>query len=92
MRVTNSMIASQVIGNLARSLERFMNMQAQMSTGRRINKPSDDPVGTHKDLRYRTTLNETEQFQSNVLHSITLQNTYESTITEMVNSISEANF
>jgi flagellar hook-associated protein 3 FlgL len=66
MRVTNKMISDQVINNLSRNLSRFMNLQNQMSTGRRILKPSDDPIGTIKDLSYRSRLSEIEQYQKNI--------------------------
>ncbi len=66
MRVTNKMISDQVMGNLSKNIARFMKLQNQMSTGRRINKPSDDPIGTIKDLSYRTRISEIEQFQRNI--------------------------
>jgi flagellar hook-associated protein 3 len=66
MRVTSKMISDQVINNLSRNLGRFMDLQNQMSTGRRIMKPSDDPIGTIKDLSYRSRLSEIEQYQKNI--------------------------
>jgi flagellar hook-associated protein 3 FlgL len=42
------------------------NLQNQLSTGRRINKPSDDPVGISFSMRYRTELSSNEQYQTNV--------------------------
>lgn len=69
MRVTNKMISDTVITNLRRGIERFMNLQNQMSTGRRINKPSDDPTGTIRDLSFRSTLRKIDQFEKNISHS-----------------------
>ncbi len=66
MRVTNNMVNSQVVFNVQRALQRFMSLQTAMSSGKRINKPSDDPVGTLRDLDYRTELNKIGQFQANV--------------------------
>ena len=66
MRVTNNMMNNQVVFNLQRSLQSFMNLQTQMSSGKRINKPSDDPVGTLRDLDYRTELSKISQYQDNV--------------------------
>ena len=56
MRVTNGMISNRVVFNMQRSLRRFMHLETSMSSGRRINKPSDDPSGTLRDLNYRTEL------------------------------------
>jgi len=40
--------------------------QTQLATGRKINKPSDDPVGITYSLRYRAELSSNEQYQKNV--------------------------
>ena len=66
MRVTNKMISDQVTNNLGTNISKFMKLQNMMSTSRRINQPSDDPVGTIKDLSYRTRLTEITQFQKNI--------------------------
>lgn len=66
MRVTNDMISKQVIFNLQRNISRLITLQNQMSTNRRINKISDDPIGTVKDLSYRDRLTEMTQFKSNI--------------------------
>lgn len=39
--------------------------QLQLSTGRKLNKPSDNPVGITYSLRYRSDLSINEQFQKN---------------------------
>ncbi len=66
MRVTHEMIANQVVFNLRNSIERYFKIQNMMSTNRRINKPSDDPVGTMKDLSYREHLSAITQYKSNI--------------------------
>ncbi len=90
MRVTNNMISSRVIFNLGRSLDRYLKLETMMSTGRRINVPSDDPIGTQKDLRYRTSLAEIEQYQRNIgtgLHRLT---DYDGTLGEMATAVNSA--
>lgn len=66
LRVTQDMVANQVIYNLSRTLSRFYKLQNMTSTNRRINKPSDDPVGTIKDLSYRERLSDITQYKSNI--------------------------
>ncbi len=91
MRVTNKMISDQVISNLARSLEQFMNKQIQMSTGRRLNKPSDDPIGVQKDLRYRNVLTDITQFKRNISSAGSLLATYDNILGNMKDIIQSAN-
>ncbi|MGU3471505.1 flagellar hook-associated protein FlgL [Paenibacillus sp. D51F] len=66
MRVTNNMLSSQLLLNLNRNNSRMTELQNQLSTGRQINKPSDNPVGITYALRYRSELAYNEQYQSNV--------------------------
>lgn len=65
VRVTQSMINTQLLTNLNNNLKRLDNMQNQLSTGRRINQPSDDPVGISFSMRYRTELESNDQYQRN---------------------------
>jgi flagellar hook-associated protein 3 FlgL len=65
-RVTQSMMNSQMILNLNNNLKRMERLQDQMSTGRLINKPSDDPVGISFSLRYRSEIALNDQYQKNV--------------------------
>ncbi len=56
--------------NLNSNLLRLDTLQNRMSTGRKINRPSDDPVGLSYSMRYRSGLAANEQFQRNVDASI----------------------
>lgn len=65
-RVTQGMMNNQLLRNINANLVRINNHQNQLSTGRRINKPSDDPVGISFSLRYRSEDSANEQYKSNV--------------------------
>ncbi len=66
MRVTQSMLTGNMLRNLSQSYERMGKYQEQLSTGKRITKPSDDPVVAMKGMEYRTDLTEVEQFKRNL--------------------------
>ncbi|AZN38526.1 flagellar hook-associated protein FlgL [Paenibacillus albus] len=65
LRVTPSMMHMQLSRNLSRNLKQMDSLQDQLTTGRKINKPSDDPVGITYSLRYRTELASNGQYQKN---------------------------
>lgn len=90
MRITNNMISDQVLTNLNRSLARFMTLEENMSSGRRINKPSDDPIGTQKDLRYRKVLSEIEQYQTNINNASNLLSSYDNILGNLSDLLSSA--
>src|SRR5687768_307955 len=70
MRVTNSMIAQQTLHNITASLRRLDRHNHQLSTGKRISIPSDDPAGTEIAMRLETSILETEQYLQNVEDAI----------------------
>jgi flagellar hook-associated protein 3 FlgL len=64
-RITQNMLNTQLMRNLNSNLRRMDNSQNQLATGRRINKPSDDPVGIAFGLRYRSEIAANDQYESN---------------------------
>ncbi|WNR44692.1 flagellar hook-associated protein FlgL [Paenibacillus roseipurpureus] len=66
LRVTQGMLNTQLLRNLNGNMTRMDKLQNQLSTGRRINKPSDDPVGISFSMRYRSELGTNDQYQRNV--------------------------
>ncbi|MCY9660501.1 flagellar hook-associated protein FlgL [Paenibacillus sp. MAH-36] len=64
-RITQGMMNNQLLRNVTANLSRINENQNQLSTGRKINKPSDDPVGISFSLRYRSEGAANEQYKSN---------------------------
>lgn len=65
MRVTNNMMTMNLLYNINNNLSKMSNYQDQLATGKRISKPSDDPVLASKVLARRTDLAELEQYSRN---------------------------
>lgn len=80
MRVTQKMIADRATSNLSASADRLMRLQAQMSTGRRLSRPSDDAVGVTRALSFETTISAVEQYRSNVSWAKTGLNTMDQSL------------
>ena len=66
MRITNSVLVNNLRNNLSRNIRTMEKIQTQLITGRRINKPSEDPTGLVESLRLSTRLRENSMFQQNV--------------------------
>jgi flagellar hook-associated protein 3 FlgL len=69
MRVTQGMLASNSLRNLSNSYTQMGKYQDQLSTGKKITKPSDDPVVAMKGMYYRSNLSEVEQYKRNLSES-----------------------
>lgn len=65
-RVTQGSITTQLLRNINSNLKQSQSLQEKLSTGRELNRPSDDPVGITYSLRYRSDLSVNETYQSNV--------------------------
>ncbi|MEX3621446.1 flagellar hook-associated protein FlgL [Viridibacillus arvi] len=66
MRVTQSMLSSNMLRNLSNSYSKMGKLQSQIDSGKKITRPSDDPVVAMKGIDYRTALGRVEQFQRNI--------------------------
>ncbi|OEH92200.1 flagellar hook-associated protein FlgL [Bacillus solimangrovi] len=66
MRVTQSMLTNSNLTYISNNYERLGKVQDQLNTGKKITKPSDDPVVAMKGMRYRSEVVEIEQFQRNL--------------------------
>ena len=55
-----------MLKNLSRSYSNLDKYSDQLSTGKKVNRPSDDPVVAMKGMNYRSQLTEVEQFQRNL--------------------------
>ncbi|MCL1852043.1 MAG: flagellar hook-associated protein FlgL [Peptococcaceae bacterium] len=66
MRVTHNMMSNNLLRNLSNASGRMIDIQNQMSSGARINKPSDDPVGVETAMRLKSTLMSMQQWKQNV--------------------------
>lgn len=66
MRVTYNTIANNILGNLSNNLTRLEKLQNQLSTGKKVIKPSDDPVVTSRTIGLRSTLSANSQYSRNL--------------------------
>ncbi|WP_028577030.1 flagellar hook-associated protein FlgL [Desulfomicrobium escambiense] len=66
MRVSLRNQYSSFLFNLQNTQSRLMELNMQASSQKRINKPSDDPVGTARVLDYRSSLSAINQYRANI--------------------------
>ena len=67
MRVADKMNHRQVVGNLQKNRAELSLFQNQASSQKRINKPSDDPLGATRILESRTERKDFSQFEKNII-------------------------
>ncbi|CUA80559.1 MULTISPECIES: flagellar hook-associated protein FlgL [Anoxybacillus] len=80
MRVTQMMLANNTLRNVSKSYDKLGTYQQQLATGKKIHRPSEDPVVAMKGMHYRTSLTEIEQFQRNLSEAYTWMENSESAL------------
>ena len=66
MRITQSMISQNMLKNISNSYSQIDKYMDQLSTGKKINRPSDDPVVAMRGVSHRYRLGKLEQYERNI--------------------------
>ena len=62
MRITNRMMTNNMLSNINKNKLNVSKLEEQYSTGKKIQRPSDDPIVTVRALKLRTNLSELKQY------------------------------
>ncbi len=87
MRVSTKMIYGNFELSFARSEEIINKTTKQINSGKRIEKPSDDPYGTARAMSYRTGLTELSQYIDNSNKAISWLNIADDTLITVNNHL-----
>lgn len=91
MRVTQSMLSGNMLRNLSNSYSKLGKLQEQINTGKKVTRPSDDPVTAMKGISYRTELNNVEQFSRNIGEAYNWLDTTDDTFDKIGSTLQRAN-
>ncbi len=70
MRITNNMLVKDMLWNANNNLVQMAQRQTELSSGKKIHRPSDDPVGITQVLKYKTDIREARQYKKNIDDSL----------------------
>jgi flagellar hook-associated protein 3 FlgL len=84
MRITSFIIFNQFIKSMQGAQEEFSKLSGQLSTGKKISKPSDDIVGATRAMDYKVSINAIEQYNRNI-DGANIQLTYADKVMGSVN-------
>ena len=87
MRITNKMMTNNALYNINNNKNLLSNLEQQYSSGKKITKPSDDPIVAVRALKFRTNLSELNQYyEKNIPDALAWMDVTESAL-NTVNSI-----
>lgn len=81
---------AQLLRNVNNNLNRMDTNQNVVSTGKKINRPSDDPVGITYALRYRSELSINEQYQKNIDSAKSVVDHTDTTLSQLTDILQRA--
>ncbi|GMQ58054.1 hypothetical protein AN1V17_24490 [Vallitalea sediminicola] len=90
MRITNNMVANNILLSLNRSKYALSIYEGQLATGKKIQKPSDDPIVAVRALKFRTSVREVEQYKSNAKDAISWMTVTENSISNIIEIVKKA--
>ena len=85
MRISTTQIFTQGLQAFSDQQIKLAQLQEQISTGRKINKPSDDPAASARILELEQTVKLNQQYQTNIELAENRLNLQESTISSIEN-------
>ncbi len=86
-RVTEQMTAQNLLANINQALDRIDTTQQQLSTGKRINQPSDDPYGTSLALQLNNQLANLTSYSNSVTDATGWTQASNSALTNITNAV-----
>lgn len=87
MRITNKMMTNNALYNINNNKNLLSNLEQQYSSGKKITKPSDDPIVAVRALKFRTNLSElTQYYEKNIPDALAWMDVTESAL-KTVNGI-----
>ena len=63
MRITNKMMTNNVMSNINKNKNKVNDLENKYTTGKKIQKPSDDPIIAVRALKLRSNISELEQYK-----------------------------
>lgn len=86
-RITNQMASQMTLAGIQTALDQLDTTQQQLSTGKRINQPSDDPSGTALALKLNTDLANLTNYSNQVTDGTGWSQASSSALSDVTNSV-----
>jgi flagellar hook-associated protein 3 FlgL len=66
MRITHQLITKSVLSNIQRNQSAMGKLQEQLASGKKLRRPSDDPIRVARVMGHNTQLAQNQQYQKNI--------------------------
>ncbi|NLK96180.1 MAG: flagellar hook-associated protein FlgL [Clostridiales bacterium] len=85
MRITNKMIKNTYMSDMTRNLNNMQTLNKQLSSGKEISRPSDNPYKVARSMQLYTDINANKQYNENIKDTINWLDTTDSALNQITN-------
>jgi flagellar hook-associated protein 3 FlgL len=90
VRVTQNMMVRRTLNDLNSQTRRLLGLQDQLSTGLKVNSPSDDPLAARRAVNIRTSISKNEQYIDNITSAEPMMTETASSMQTVINVLQRA--
>lgn len=90
MRITNNTLTDGYLRNLSRNLDQMQKYQNQLSSGKEVSKPSDNPMVVSKIMNLDNSIKTNEQYNRNIDDALGWVKTADGSLGEVTSSLLRA--
>lgn len=90
MRITHKLIFNSLISQIQQNQDRLFEIEEHLASGKRINKPSDDPVAAARINKLRGQLDKVGQFLKNVDEGAKVTSAVETAVSDIKDQLVRA--
>jgi flagellar hook-associated protein 3 FlgL len=87
MRVTNQMLSNNFLRDMRTNLNNMNTLQGQMTSGKQIRKPSDDPFKASRIMQMHSDIDANKQYNNNIKDSINWLDTTDTALGQVGNVV-----
>ena len=87
-RITSTMLSKNYLYSVSKNMNNISTLQNQLSTGKQISKPSDDPYKASRIIRMYADIGANEQYNDNITDASNFLDVTDAALTQMSNLLS----
>ena len=87
MRITSGMMKNNYLNGMATNLNNMQTLNKQLTSGKEISRPSDNPYKVARSMQLNTDINTNKQYNENIKDTINWLNTTDTALGQVTNVI-----
>lgn len=89
MRISTNLFYDQLSQGLKKNLSDLNVVSEELSTGKKINKPSDDVMGTLMAMDYKLSISQNTQYEQNITEADNYLSFYDTVLTQISSTVGD---